>query len=39
MEDPAGLDGALGEALGSDKPALVEVLVDPVKIIEKIRRV
>jgi pyruvate oxidase len=39
VEDPGGLDGALRQALYSGSPALVEVVVDPAEIIEKIRRV
>jgi pyruvate oxidase len=38
VEDPGDLDGALRQALDSRKPALVEILVNPDVIIEKIRR-
>ena len=38
VEDPADLDGALGQALRSGGPALVEVMVDPVAVIERVRR-
>ncbi len=39
VEDPAGLDDAMRQALDADRPALVEVLVDPAEIIERTRRV
>jgi pyruvate oxidase len=38
VEEPGDLDAAFREAFDSKKAALVEVLVDPAEIIEKVRR-
>jgi pyruvate oxidase len=39
VEEPGDLDRAVGEALASQKPALVEVIVDPEVYIKAVRRV
>lgn len=38
VEEPGDLDAALREALDSKKAALVDVLVDPAEIVERVRR-
>jgi len=38
VEDPGELDGSISRALESKEPALVEVMVDPSEVIEKVRR-
>jgi pyruvate oxidase len=38
VDDPEGLDKAMAEALGSSKPSIVEVLVDPDVYIKSVSR-